>query len=319
MVKKRVGLLHGAGYAGGELIRLIATHPHVDLAFVTSRTFAGQPIWEVHSALRGQLDLVFSAPDSVDCADCDAILLSAEHGQAAALVRQILDTGFDGPIVDLSADFRFDQPFQYDEWFDFTHPAPELLSDFVYGLPEVKAPYGEVKYIANPGCFASGLSLALFPLTNLLRPLHASVTALTGASGSGTRPKATTHYPTREGNVRAYKVLAHQHLPEVQNVVGPDARIAFVPVSGPWTRGIWGTAHIQLPPGIGAEHIQHAFDHHYADKRFVRLFGDRLPELKPVVGTPFCDIGWTIAEGHLVVGFAWTICSRVRPARPCKT
>ena len=125
--------------------------------------------------------------------------------------------------------------------FGSGHPAPELIPTFVYGLPEVHAPYeAGVRRIANPGCFATGISLALWPLTRHIESLHACVVALTGASGSGVLPKATTHFPTRDGNVRAYKTLTHQHLPEIDQVLEQEAVVWFVPVSGPWTRGHMG-------------------------------------------------------------------------------
>lgn len=296
-----VALLHGAGYAGGEIIRLLAGHPLVHLAAVTSRTFAGQPVWKPHPHLRGQTDLVFS--ETIDPATTDAVLIAAEHGQAARAVLDLLDAGYEGVIVDLSADFRFDDARLYPKWFKFDHPAPELLDQFVYGLPEVNAPYA-TRYIANPGCFASGLSLSLWPLAQNLDALHATVTALTGASGSGTRAKATTHFPTRDGNVRAYKVLAHQHLPEVEAVLGPHAQVAFVPVSGPWTRGIWGTAQVTLPEGIDRDTVARWYEAAYADAACVRLWPDELPELLPVVNTPYCDLGWMLHGRQLVVGFA---------------
>ena len=208
-------------------------------------------------------------------------------------------------IVDLSADFRFRDTAVYEAWFGFRHPAPELLARFVYGLPEVFAPYPPgTRLIANPGCFATGLSLALYPAAQPLAPLQAAVTALTGASGSGTRPKPTTHFPTREGNVRAYKVLAHQHLPEVLQVLGPAAEVAFVPASGPWTRGIWGTAHLALPDGLDEEDVTGWFERAYAEADAVRLWPGQLPELRYAVGTPFCDLGWIVQGNHLVVGFA---------------
>ena len=237
---KQVAVLHAAGYAGRELIRLLLGHPEAVLAAVTSRTFAGQPVWTAHPTLRGQTDLVFTDPAALDVAGLDAVMITAEHGKGGAAVMGLLEAGFDGTIVDLSADCRFDDPGLYDTWFGYTHPAPALLGDFAYGLVEVNAPYpAGTKWVANPGCFASGVGLALWPLAQHLSPLHASVTALTGASGSGAKPKTTTHYPTRDGNVRAYKILAHQHLPEIQQTLGPGAEVAFVPVSGPWTRGIW--------------------------------------------------------------------------------
>ncbi len=302
---KRIALLHGAGYAGGDIIRLLLSHPGCELVAVTSRTFAGKPVWEAHSFLRGQTPLAFSGDEELDATALDGVLISAEHGQGAAAVQDLLGRGFQGAIVDLSADFRFRAPYIYDRWFGFEHPAPELLDRFQYGLPEIYAPYTKgVGWVANPGCFATGLSLALYPLAEPLAPLHASVTALTGASGSGTRPKATTHYPAREGNVRAYKVLAHQHQPEVEQLLGPSARLAFVPVSGPWVRGIWGTAHVMLSPGVTDAHIRLWYESAYGEKPFVRLSPGELPEMRASVGTPFCDIGWVVDGLHLVVGFA---------------
>ena len=302
---KQVAILHGAGYTGRELIRLLLGHPEATLAAVTSRTFAGQPVWTAHPTLRGQTDLVFTDPKTLDPSGLDAVLITAEHGQGVEAVLSLLDKGFDGAMVDLSADFRFNDPALYETWFGFTHPAPELLDAFVFGLPEVNAPYpGGTKWVANPGCFATGISLALWPLASPLPSLNASVTALTGASGSGTRAKATTHFPTRDGNVRAYKILAHQHLPEIQQTLGPHAEVAFVPVSGPWTRGIWGTAHVTLPDTINANEIAGWYEEAYGEAACTRLWPGQLPELRYAVGTPFCDVGWVLQGQHLVVGFA---------------
>ncbi len=299
-----VALLHGAGYAGGEVIRLIAGHPDVTLTAVTSRSLAGQPVWAAHPHLRGLTDLAFIAPDDFDPASARAILLAAEHGQAITVVTDLLNRGYDGAIIDLSADFRFRDPGLYPTWFGLEHPAPDLLDAFQYGLPEVFAPYAPgQRLIANPGCFATGITLALWPLARHLEALDVSVTALTGASGSGTRPKATTHFPTRDGNVRAYKILAHQHLPEIQQTLGTHARVHFVPVSGPWTRGIWGTAQLTLPPAVSEDDVARWYEDAYADAPFVRLWPS-LPELRYAAGTPFCDLGWTLNDRHLVVGFA---------------
>ncbi len=302
---RSVAVLHGAGYAGGELIRLLLGHPGLRLAAVTSRSLAGRPVWHAHAALRGQTDLAFLHPEAIDAAGFEAVFVAAEHGQGVAAVQALLQTGFEGAIIDLSADFRFRDPALYEAWFGFTHPAPDLIETFVYGLPEVRAPYPPGTHrVANPGCFATGLSLALWPLARHLDALHASVTALTGASGSGTRPKATTHFPTRDGNVRAYKILAHQHLPEVQQVLGAHADVAFVPVSGPWTRGIWGTAHVTLPAGHGEAEVAAWYAQAYTAGACVRLWPGTLPELRFAVGTPFADVGWVVQDRRLVVGFA---------------
>ncbi|MEX0821449.1 MAG: N-acetyl-gamma-glutamyl-phosphate reductase [Rhodothermales bacterium] len=304
-MKKKIALLHGAGYVGGELIRLLLAHPDVAVTTVTSRSFAGDPVTAAHPHLRGQTSLSFTDPGNVELSGVDAVLLAAEHGKGAQVVVELLDSGFDGPIVDLSADFRFKDAALYDEWFGFTHPAPELIASFEYGLPEVHAPYPDgTRYVANPGCFATALALALWPVSRHLDTFRASVTALTGASGSGARPKPTTHFPTREGNVRAYKILRHQHLPEVRQVLGPGADVQFIPASGPWTRGIWGTAHVELPPDVRPSDVDTWFHAAYDDKPFVRTYPNELPELRYAVHSPFCDVGWMVSGRTLVIGFA---------------
>ena len=304
-MKTRIALLHGASYVGGELIRLLLAHPEVSLTTVTSRTFAGEPIERAHPHLHGFSEKRFTDPDEFDPAGVDGVLIAAEHGRSAPLMTSLGAHGFEGIVVDLSADFRLGDAKQYEQWFGSGHPAPELIPTFVYGLPEVHAPYeAGVRRIANPGCFATGISLALWPLTRHIESLHACVVALTGASGSGVLPKATTHFPTRDGNVRAYKTLTHQHLPEIDQVLEQEAVVWFVPVSGPWTRGIWGTAQMRLPEGVQVEDVERWYADAYAHRPLVRLHANVLPELRFAVHTPFCDIGWVIQDGHLVVGFA---------------
>ena len=298
----RIAILHGAGFVGGELVRLLLAHPHVEIASVTSRTFAGQPVATAHPSIRGVTDIAFSdAPGDA----FDAAFVCAEHGAGARSVQSLRAAGFDGFIVDLSADHRLADAALYPAWYGFEHPAPQSLASAVYGLADVfpdRLP--GARLVANPGCFATGLSLALWPLVGLLGTFEASVTALTGASGSGATPSATTHFPTRDGNVRAYKVLGHQHLAEVGQTLGPDATVHFVPSSGPWTRGIWGTAHVALPAGVSEPDVAAAFESAFADRPLVRLTRGALPELLPTVGTPFGDVGWVVKGDHLVVGFA---------------
>lgn len=305
MANQSVALLHGAGYAGGEIIRLMLQHPDLELRAVTSRSFAGQPIWKSHAHLRGQTDLVFCDEKDLDLTSYGALFIAAEHGKSAAIMGELLAGGYDGFIVDLSADFRLKDPSQYASWYRFEHPLPDLLDQFVYGQPEIAGGYPPgTQWVANPGCFATGIGVALWPMSQHLPSSHIAVTALTGASGSGASPKPTTHYPTRDGNVRAYKVLQHQHLPEIQQVIGPDHTIAFTPVSGPWTRGIWGTAQVTLPDGIGSRDVRSWYEAAYGHRPLIRLYPDELPELRPTVGTPFCDVGWAVKGRQLVVGFA---------------
>ncbi len=295
-------ILHGAGYGGGELIRLLLGHPAFRLVAVTSRTFAGQHVAVAHPHLAGQTNLTFSDEDALDLAGIEAVFIAAEHGQAAQAVARLDAAGFSGKIVDLSADFRFQDATQYPRLFGFEHPIPQKLPDFVYSIPEIHALPEGTRCIANPGCFATGLTLALWPLAQHLSRLEAHVTALTGASGSGAKPKSTTHFPTRDGSVRAYKVLDHQHLPEVLATLGAHATVHFAPASGPWVRGIWGTAHVTLPAGTLADDVAAWYADAYPEGGAVRLW-QSLPELRFSTMTPFCDLGFEVNGQHLVVGF----------------
>ena len=306
----RAAVLHGAGYAGGELVALLLAHPLVTPVAVTSRSQAGQPVWTTHPRLRGQTDLAYAAPDDLDADGFDVAFVCAEHGQGAAAVQTLRQRGVDGLIVDLSADHRLDSVETYQRVYGLAHPDPDAMRAAVYGLAEVNRQRlaglaGEAgAIIAAPGCFATAIALALAPLADVVGEYQAHVTALTGASGSGARPSATTHYPTRAGNVRAYKPLAHRHLAEVDETLGDRATVHFVPASGPWTRGIWGTAHVALPDGVRQRDIDRAFAAAYGNSPLVRTSPGVLPQLLPVVGTPFFDVGWIVQDAHLVVGFA---------------
>jgi len=299
----RAAVLHGAGYAGGELLTLLLAHPLVEPVVVTSRSQAGLPVHATHARLRGQTDLTYSDPADLDPTSVDVAFVCAEHGQGAAAVQTLRQSGFDGLIVDLSADHRLASLATYETVYGLEHPDPDAMRAAVYGLAEVNGDAVRgADLIANPGCFATGLALALFPLVDLLGEFEAHVTALTGASGSGARPSPTTHFPARDGNVRAYKPLAHRHLAEVQETLGDGATVHFVPVSGPWTRGIWGTAHVDTD--VPLADVTAAFEAAYGGRPCVRLSPGTLPELLPTVGTPFCDLGWVERDGHLVIGFA---------------
>ena len=232
--KRSIALLHGAGYAGGELIRILLNHPELSLQVVTSRSFAGKPVWHAHPQLKDQTELTFSDPAEIQPDEYDGLLVSGEHGQSATLLAGIIQNGYSGVIVDLSAGLPPQNSQRLRALVSFEHPHPELLDQFTYGMPEIEGPYpSSTRFIANPGCFATGIGLSIRPLSEHLPPTNLAITALTGASGSGARPKATTHYPTRDGNVRAYKVLAHQHLGEINYAQHHTHALSFVPVSGP--------------------------------------------------------------------------------------
>ena len=296
---KRTAVLHAAGYVGRSLIDVILPHPALELVAATSRSFAGRPLADAHPRLRGRTDLSFvetlSGHESLD-----VVFVAAGHGQGAEAVGALRDQGYDGLIIDMSADFRLPDAATYVQRYGKEHPRPDLLEGAWYGMPEITgAPPAGTTLIANPGCFATAISLALHPFSGQ-KGMDFGVTAMTGASGSGALPKATTHFPDRDANMRAYKVFSHQHEAEI-DAMAPGVDYAFVPVSGPWTAGIWGTAQSVLPDGVDAASLIGSC---YADKPLIRLWPDRLPELLWSVGSPFTDIGWTVRGDRLVVGFA---------------
>ncbi|MCY4158321.1 MAG: N-acetyl-gamma-glutamyl-phosphate reductase [Bacteroidetes bacterium] len=297
----QTAVLHGSGYVGRELIRLLLQHPKASLNSVTSRTYSNSPLYVAHPSLRDQQNIQFTSVTEFEFSGIDVIFVAAEHGKGAASVRTLIENGYPGCIIDMSSDFRFTDVSQFESLFKVDHPAPELITEFSYGQPELFAPYS-TRYIANPGCFATGMLLAVWPLHLNCDKANLSITALTGASGSGIRPKQTTHFPERDGNIRAYKVLEHQHLQEIIQFINPGLSIAMVPVSGPWTRGIWGTVQLNTP--AEQSEIARWFENVYSHHSLVRLWPDTLPELQYSVGSPYCDLGWVVQGNHLVIGFA---------------
>ena len=298
-------IVHGSGYVGRELIKLVCSHPSLRLDTIVSGSAAGKALHEVHPSLRGLSDLAFTGPESADVAKHDVVFATGVPGTGVSTYRRLVEAGYEGVFIDLSTDFRFSDPADHLKWNGSARDDDSGASDFVYGLPEICGPYpAGVRLVANPGCFATGLALAIWPLASHLSGGSVHVTALTGASGSGVSPSKTTHFPDRDGNVRAYKVFAHRHVGEVLHAVGESLEIAFVPVSGPWTRGIWGTAQMTVPEGAGLDEVDHWFKTAYADKPFVRLWPNQLPELHYAVGSPFCDLGWKLSGTNLAVVFA---------------
>ncbi|MDE2291399.1 MAG: N-acetyl-gamma-glutamyl-phosphate reductase [Elusimicrobia bacterium] len=289
----KVGIVSGAGYTGGELLRLLLAHPGVEVAAVSSTTFPGQPLHKAHPQLRGLTALTFSP--SLDPRGLDAVFLAGGHGEAMTRVPELTGQAPGVKVVDLSADFRLKDAKLYPLHYGRVHVAPDLLKDFVYGLPELdRAAVASASRVANPGCFATAMTLALAPLAKAGIKGTAAVTAVTGSSGSGASPGSGTHHPTREGNLRAYKPLAHQHVPEVEQALDALAgqeslRLALVPVSGPFVRGIYAVCHVELPANWSEARVKALYEEAYGACRFVRLL-DAPPEVKAVAGSNHCDV-----------------------------
>jgi N-acetyl-gamma-glutamyl-phosphate reductase len=302
-------ILGAAGYAGGELLNLMLNHRRAEVTQVVSSSAAGRVVGEVHPNLRGLCELQFAGELDLDAGEhLDGIFFCGRHGDAMALIPALLERHPDLRVIDLSADFRLQDPGLYPEWYGREHAAPELLASFAYGLPELnrEAIRGSGR-VANPGCFATAITLALAPLSRAVSPASTvTVTAVTGSSGSGALPSARTHHPTRAATLRAYRPLAHQHTPEILQSLarlspgGAAPRIAFVPVSGPIVRGIYAVCQAALPDGWDAQRLRSIYKELYADEPFVRLTA--IPaDLQVVTGSNFCDLYVDAQEGLAVV------------------
>lgn len=299
---RKVGVWGGAGYTGGELLRLLAGHPSARAAAVSSRSHAGKPVTAAHPHLRAYAGMTFAA--DLDPAGLDLVFFAGGHGEAMERLPAFLDQGV--KVVDLSADFRLKDAAQYPAWYGRPHAAPALLAAFAYGLPELDAAALKgADRVANPGCFATALLLALAPAAKAGWRGVARATAVTGSSGSGATPSATTHHPGRAGGMKAYKPLAHQHTPEVEAALErlagkPSLKLSLVPVSGPFVRGIYAVCHIDPPAGVDEGALKALYREFYAGKPFVRLV-DSAPDLKAVVGSNHADLFVTAKDGGAVV------------------
>jgi N-acetyl-gamma-glutamyl-phosphate reductase len=233
---------------------------------------------------------------------CDVALLALPHKVTAAKVPELLATRV--KIVDMSGDFRLRSADEYKTWYGAAHPHPELLGSFVYGLPELnREAIRAARCVASPGCFATTIELALLPLAKaglLAGVVH--VNGITGSSGSGIAPGATTHHPSRAGNLRTYKPLEHQHVPEVIQTLkdggARDLALQFVPVSAPLVRGIFVTAFVELGADVTVDKLTELYDGYYHGAPFVRRPKKRLPEVVAVAGSNYAEVGVAAGPVH---------------------
>jgi len=304
-------VLGSSGYVGGELLRLIAGHPQLELVAAVSASNAGKPINSVFPHLQNAFgEQTFAGPDAVAAKlqGKVAIFSAAPHGASAALVNDVLETaekqGAEAHVVDVSADFRFADADSYAAIYG-THGAPQLLGDFMCALPE-HAPNTDHPHVGHPGCFATAMLLAAVPLLQLdLVDGDLFATGVTGSTGSGQAPSAGTHHPVRHSNMYAYKPLSHRHAPEVQSIcealTGKDNGLNFVPHSGPFARGIHMTVQAKLKTAKSTDELQKEFADFYNHNEFVKVV-DGLPKLKNVTGSNYAHIG-VAADGDSVAVF----------------
>ncbi len=288
----KVAVIGASGYTGGELLRLLLYHPRVEIVCATSRRLAGVPVDEVHTHLKGRIDLAFTNPDT-SAIDADLAFLAVPHTAAMHIAGTLLECGM--RVVDLSADYRLPKDV-YERIYGVTH---EHYLEVPYGLPELhRSEVRNARFVANPGCFPTGATLAAAPLAPYAHTIIYD--SKTGVSGAGNAPSATTHYPNVADNFTAYKLTTHRHTAEMRMEIarlGSEARCYFTPHLLPVNRGILTTAHILLNEPMEQDEAGALYRKFYQDEFFVRW---QRPSLAAVRGSNFCDIQLE-CEGRRVV------------------
>lgn len=269
----KVGIIGGAGYTAGELIRLLINHPEAEITFVNSQSNAGHKITDVHGGLLGDTDLEFT--DQLPLDTIDVLFFCMGHGDTRRFLEShTLPEGL--KVIDLSMDYRLK---------DESH-------DFVYGLPELnRRATCSAQHVANPGCFATAIQLALLPLAkHLMLNDDVMVTAITGSTGAGVKPQATSHFSWRDNNLSVYKAFQHQHVPEIKQSIlqlqqSFDHEIDFIPVRGDFPRGIF--AMVTVKTKVEIEELYRIFTDYYEDDSFTHVVRENI-DLKQVVNTNKC-------------------------------
>lgn len=292
----KAAVLGASGYVGGELLRLLLTHPRVEVAQATSDRLAGKPIGLAHPNLRFATDLTFTRHEEIT--SCDVLFMAMKHGQA--MNEPDLWDGLAPLVIDLSADFRLKDPADYRRYYGREHPHPDLLSRFVTGLPELaRAELQTASRVAVPGCMAIASILALHPFATCgLVENDIIVDARTGSSGSGTSPTPGTHHAERSGAMRLYQPCEHRHEAEIRQTCKRQVHMTATAVEP--VRGVQILARARLTDPSADRAVWHLLRESYGTEPFVRIVKQRsglyrLPEPKLLTGTNYCDVGFQLS------------------------
>ena len=300
----RASIVGASGYVGGELLRLLLDHPHIEVAQVTSERNAGAYVHFTHPNLRGRTKLQFVSASEL--AACDVLFLGLPHG--GAMERMDEFAGLAPRIVDLSADFRLRNAADYDRWYGKPHANPAWLAKFVYGLPELhRAELRTAAYVSGVGCNATATNLAIWPILQqkLLDPSRGVVCEVkVGSSEGGNKSSEATHHPERAGVMRSFAPTGHRHTAEIlqaARLAGVETEVHLSATAVDNVRGVLATAHLFVKPGVTEKDLWKAYRQVYRDEPFVRLVKEktgiyRYPEPKILAGSNYVDVGFELDE-----------------------
>lgn len=289
----KVGVVGGTGYTGVELLRLLARHPEVELAAITSRGEAGMPVAEMYPSLRGRVDLRFVAPQDAGLERCDAVFFATPNGIAMQQAAGLVEAGV--RVIDLAADFRISDIAEWEKWYGMTHAAPGLVAEAVYGLPEMfRERIRQARVVANPGCYPTAVQLGFLPLleAGVVDTSHLVADAKSGVSGAGRKAEVHALFAEAADTFKAYGVAGHRHLPEIRQglarMAGKDVGLTFVPHLTPMIRGIHATLYARLTREVD---LQALYEQRFAAEPFVDVMpAGSHPETRSVRASNLCRI-----------------------------
>ncbi len=291
----KVGIVGGTGYTGVELLRLLATHPHVEVVAITSRGEAGRPVDDLFPNLRGHFDLCFSDPAAGELDQCDVVFFATPHGVAQSTVPDLLEKGI--KVIDLSADFRIRDIDVWEKWYNQPHACPELVGEAVYGLPETnREAIKNARLIACPGCYPTSVQLGFKPLLEkgLVNLEDLIANSASGASGAGRQANVANLLTEVSDSFKAYGVSGHRHLPEIEQGLvdiagGREVNLTFVPHLLPIIRGIHSTLYATL--NTKDVDLQKIYEDCFKDEPFVDVMpAGSHPQTRSVKGSNVCRI-----------------------------
>lgn len=296
----KAGIIGATGYAGEELVRLLTAHPQVEIAHVVSKSFAGKKLSEIYGSYLS-VDLTLEDMDLDSLAeDCDVIFLGLPHGASLEVAPKLCQKGV--KVIDLSGDFRYNDPAVYEAWYGIHHSHPDLLQKAVYGLCEIhREEIPQATLVANPGCYTTTSILPLYPLLKegLVQRENIIIDAKSGVSGAGRKEKLAFSFCETHESFKAYGVTTHRHTSEIEQelsiAAGSEIRLSFTPHLLPLKRGIFATIYANLCEGVSADAIAQAYEKAYGSCQFVHVLPHgSLPELKFVNGSNNCAIGFQV-------------------------